>query len=198
MERWAAADQGFRDYYYNRATTHPAFAAPIVVQDDLDTHIPRNTHLLKILILLYIVQDGYFYHPFSFHTAGQSPTPQIPTYINPNPSTPPLSIEHTLPALFLRTADFRVMAMTRSGTVLFTKEYNDFWYVLDEGSLATGLVNVVRFKSNGSVACATHRRPFNLTQIMIFHVGNGWPLEEIIEMGIGGYEPWNLPYVREV
>jgi hypothetical protein len=85
--------------------------------------------------------------------------------------------------------------MTQVGTVVFSKEYDGIWYVLDAQSLQTELINVVRLESNGSIRCATHRRLFNLTQIMIFSIGNGWPLEEIIETGIGGLEFWNQPYV---
>jgi hypothetical protein len=103
-------------------------------------------------------------------------------------------MEDTLFTLFLHRADFRAVAMTRSGTALFTTEYNENWYILDE-NFETGLINVVRFKSNGSIEHAAHRRPFNLTQIMIFHIGNGWPLKEIIDEGIGGRAHLNKPYV---
>lgn len=207
--------------YHDRATINPPPASAILSQENLDVNrfvclVPANqnshdknyTHLLKILILLYIVQDGYVYHPFSFQTAGVGPTPQIPTFITPDHENGPdnnqdeeselktsLSVENLLSALFLRTADFRVMAMTRAGTALFTTEYNSIWYVLDAESLETGLINVVQFKPNGDINCSTRRRPFNLTQIMTFHIGNGWPLKKLIQNGIGGRSHHNQPYV---
>jgi hypothetical protein len=85
--------------------------------------------------------------------------------------------------------------MTRAGTALFTTEYNSIWYVLDAESLETGLINVVQFKPNGEINHSTQRRPFNLAQIMTFHIGNGWPLKELIQSGIGGRSHHNQPYV---
>lgn len=135
-------------------------------------------------------------HPFSFRTAGKSPTPQIPVFItSDDENSSPLAVEHLLATLFLRTADFRVVAMTRTGTALFTTEYNSLWYVLDGSSLETGLIHVVTFKPNGEIHNATQRRPFNLTQIMIFHIGNGWPLSVLIENNVGGRSWHNKPYV---
>ncbi|KAJ0422731.1 hypothetical protein BJY00DRAFT_310745 [Aspergillus carlsbadensis] len=206
MERWATADQSFRDSYHDRAITNPSPAPAILSEDSLevnrfislvsankDSQPKEYVHLLKILILLYIVQDGYFYHPFSFGTAGGGQTPQIPTFITPTHENTLLSMENTLPALFLHTADFRAVGMTRCGTALFTTEHDEIWYILDETSLERGLLNVVRFRPNGSIEHATLRRPFNLTQIMIFHVGNGWSLKEIIAEGVGGRGHLNQP-----
>jgi hypothetical protein len=85
--------------------------------------------------------------------------------------------------------------MTRAGTALFTTEYNSIWYVLDAESLETGLINVVQFKPNGEINHSTQRRPFNLTQIMTFHVGNGWSLKELIQSGIGGRSHHNQSHV---
>ncbi|CEL00768.1 hypothetical protein ASPCAL00364 [Aspergillus calidoustus] len=169
----------------------PAF--PISVQLHPDPTSPRNEILDQEE---WVEAEDSLAHRYSlmekWATADQR-FRDISNYINPNPSTPPFGVEHTLPALFLRTADFRAMAMTQVGTVVFSKEYDGIWYVLDAQSLQTGLMNVARFESNGSIRCATHRRPFNLTQITIFSIGNGWPLEEIIETGIGGWGFWNQP-----
>ncbi|KAL3447431.1 hypothetical protein BJX65DRAFT_295786 [Aspergillus insuetus] len=194
MERWATADQSFRDSYHDRATSNPSPTPAILSEDSLevkrfvslvpvdkDSQPKEYTHLLK-----------------NFRTAGGGPTPQIPTFIPADDyKSTPVSIEDTVSTLFLRTAEFRGVGMTRSGTAIFLTEYNEIWYILDEKSLETGLINVVRFQSNGSIEYATHRRPFNLTQIMIFHIGNGWPLKELINEGIGGRPHRNQPYVLE-
>ncbi|GAB1214206.1 hypothetical protein ATERTT37_003366 [Aspergillus terreus] len=199
MERWATADQSFRDVRFRLSNNQTKDSLEIqrfvcLAPANRDPHQKNSAHLLKILILLYIVQDGYMVHPFSFRTAGKSPTPQIPVFItSDDENSSPLAVEHLLATLFLRTADFRVVAMTRTGTALFTTECNSLWYVLDGSSLETGLIHVVTFKPNGEIHNATQRRPFNLTQIMIFHIGNGWPLSVLIENNVGGRSWHNKP-----
>ncbi|GFF29293.1 hypothetical protein IFM61606_06895 [Aspergillus udagawae] len=64
--------------------------------------------------------------PFDLAGAGQAPGCHIPAFVAANPSTSGLSAQsdtlglaHVLPARFLETADFIVISMTRSGTVVF-------------------------------------------------------------------------------
>ncbi|KAL4903189.1 hypothetical protein BDW74DRAFT_180056 [Aspergillus multicolor] len=209
MEKWATADQRFRDSYHDRATADPSPAPVILSQGTLaverfvclapvtrDSNQKHYTHLLKILILLYIVQDGYFYHPFSFNQVADGPQeqPQLQAGRGRAANTP-VKLENLLASLFLRPADLRAVAMTRAGTALFTpdSEYDSIWYILDAESLDTGLLNVVQFKANGEIAHVTHWRSFNLTQIMIFYLGYGWPLKELIDTGIGGRAHQNQP-----
>ncbi|KAL4865789.1 hypothetical protein BDV12DRAFT_199758 [Aspergillus spectabilis] len=156
---------------------------------DRESNPASYTRLFQILILLHIVQGGYGKHPFSAsHSGWGDSTPQIPTIINNHEQSQNLTPQDLLAELFLQKADFRIVAMTRSGHALFPTLFNELWFVVDASSLETGLINVMDPHSNGEIKDSALRRPFNLTDMMVSYCGNGWPLEDLIEQNIRG--PW--------
>ncbi|GIK03451.1 hypothetical protein Aspvir_007522 [Aspergillus viridinutans] len=154
------------------------------------TH-PRNyTRLLKFLILLYVHQDGWNgVHPFDLAGAGQAPGCHIrlsSPLIRPR-------VSHVLPALFLETADFNVISMTRSGTVVFANGAGYTWFVIDQTGLETGRMALVEYASNGDIKASTLRRPWNMEQVMSFGQILGRSVSELAQSGIGGHEGYNQP-----
>lgn len=138
-------------------------------------------------------QDGFGTgHPFGSGNIG-GPTPQIPTNISG--SDHDIALEDILSARFLWTPDFRVVSMTRTGTVLFTKLYDHLGFAVDQSGLETGRLTALEFQPNGQIEHSVVWRAFNLGQVMIFYYGQGYKLDALIEEHIGG-PPWvNQPYV---
>lgn len=168
---------------------------------------PRNyIRLLKFLILLYVHQDEWNgVHPFDLAGAGQAPGCHIPAFVVANPSTTglsaqgdSLSLAHVLPALFLETADFHVISMTRSGTVVFTNWAGYPWFAIDQMGLETGRLALVEYTSSGDIKASTLRRPWNMGQVMSFGQILGRSVSELAQSGIGGHEHYNQPYVMPV
>lgn len=71
-----------------------------------------------------------------------------------------------------------MIALTRTGTVLFHNLAHRFWYIIDQSGLDSGRVSLVQFGPNGQAMLAVPRRPFNLG-----------------EMDIDGDDDKNEPYV---
>jgi hypothetical protein len=78
----------------------------------------------------------------------------------------PIALSDILPELYLASADFHALSMTRCGTVVFADGPDYTWYVIDEPGLATERITVAEFGSNGSVRNSTIRRAWNICQIM--------------------------------
>ncbi|RHZ57673.1 uncharacterized protein CDV56_104573 [Aspergillus thermomutatus] len=219
VEKWAAATQDFRavSSYQLRAPSpssaldYPASALAQEPQPDkrfvclapVDRQTnPRNyIHLLKFLILLYVHQDEWNdVHPFDLAGAGQAPGCHIPTLITPNPSTTGLSahgdslgLADVLPALFLETADFHAISMTRTGTVVFATWAGYSWFVIDQTGLDTGRMALVEYSSSGGIKASTLRRPWNMGQVMSFGQILGRSVSELAQSSIGGHEHYNQP-----
>lgn len=71
-----------------------------------------------------------------------------------------------------------MIAISRTGTVLFHNLEHRMWFVIDQAGLDTGRVLLVEFGPNGQAVDAVARRPFNLG-----------------ERDIGGDEDRDQPYV---
>ncbi|KAJ5117263.1 hypothetical protein N7448_004201 [Penicillium atrosanguineum] len=178
IEKWAAADQSFRDSYDLRASfqtsSPPALQTlpPTLEQRFIcsapvnrETHPTNYTNLLKILIILYLSQSAGG-HPFSHAKAGESPNPQFPTFIAAD-SNLEVAGQDLLAALFLQNADFRMIAISRTGTVLFHNLAHRLWFIIDQSGLDSGRVSLVQFGPNGQAMLAVARRPFNLGEMDI-------------------------------
>ena len=159
-----------------------------------DTHPTNYTHLIKILIILYLGAGGTGGHPFSHAKAGDGPNPQIPTFVAAD-SNLEVAPQDLLAALYLQGADFRMVSMARTGTVLFHNLSNRLWLVIDQAGLDTGRLMLLQFQPNGQSLLSTLRRPFNLGDVIAFHYGQALGLEDIVEKDIGGPEHMNEPYV---
>jgi hypothetical protein len=144
---------------------------------------------------MYVHQDEWNGpHPFDLHGAGEAPNSHIPQLLDPG-SGAPITLSEVLPALYLHTADFFALSMTRDGTVVFADGPGLTWFVIDEPGLANGRLTLAEFGSNGHVRVSTLRRPWNMGQTMSFEQMLGKYLSEIAESGIGGPPQYNEPYV---
>ncbi|KAJ5670162.1 uncharacterized protein N7477_005525 [Penicillium maclennaniae] len=190
IEKWATASQEFRESYCGRAADHISALdyPPIVLSQltprpnkrflclpsvDRQTHYRNYIYLVKFLILLYVHQDEWTGpHPFDLHGAGDAPNCHIPELLgSSSPAaapTTPTTLSEVLPALYLHTADFHALSMTRDGTVVFADGPGLTWFVIDTPGLTTGRLTLAEFGSNGCIRVSTLRRPWNMGQTMSF------------------------------
>lgn len=110
------------------------------------------------------------------------------------------SQEHLLTNMFLHPADFRVVSMTSSGTVIFNNDdyaggRAEEFIVIDQDSLNTGRVAVITFKCNGDFREHAILLPWTLTPIVSERKIRGRFYEEIlsIEEGYWIYDRLNKP-----
>ncbi|KAJ5754655.1 hypothetical protein N7533_004198 [Penicillium manginii] len=208
IEKWATASQEFRESYHSRApacTSALDYPASLLSQQaprpnkrflclppvDSQTH-PRNyIHLVKLLIMLYIHQDEWNgLHPFDGAGAGNAPRCHIPEFLN---LATPIALSDILSELYLASADFHALSMTRSGTVVFADGPDYTWYLIEGPGLATGRMTVAEFGSNGSVRDSLVRRAWNMGPIMSFGQDLGRRVVDLAESAIGGPPQYNEP-----
>ncbi|KAK1141550.1 hypothetical protein N8T08_008963 [Aspergillus melleus] len=203
VERWASAEQSFRDSFHSRApprksaTDYPEASlhriedrrhqfGEFICLAKIDTPAKR-ARFIKILILTYQL-DGETMHPFI--------EANIPTMVQPNPASFPdpstFSIDDFMMWAFVETADFTTMTMSRSGHVLFDSDMMGHKFI-DQNTIDTGRVSMVEFKTNGMVDQTAMRLPFNIFQAMIYIAGLGWGVERVEESAAGGDESSNGP-----
>ncbi|KAJ5537875.1 hypothetical protein N7494_007354 [Penicillium frequentans] len=89
----------------------------------------------------------------------------------------PIALSDFLPELYLASADFHALSMTRSGTP----------------GLATGRITVAEFGSNGSVRDSVIRRAWNMGHIMSFSQNLGRRVGYLAMSAIGGPPQYNEP-----
>jgi hypothetical protein len=148
---------------------------------------------VKFLILLYVHQDEWAGpHPFDLSGAGDAPRCHIPELIS---RTTPIALSEIFSELYLFSADFHALSMTRDGTVVFAEGPYYTWYVIDEPWLLTGRMTLAEFGSNGNVRASTPRRPWNMGQTMLFSQIMGRRVLELSISGVGGPPQYNEPYV---
>ncbi|KAJ6133721.1 hypothetical protein N7523_000043 [Penicillium sp. IBT 18751x] len=208
IEKWATASQEFRESYHSRApacTSARDYPASLLSQQaprpdkrflclppvDSQTH-PRNyIHLVKLLIMMYIHQDEWNgQHPFDQAGPGHAPRSHIPEFLN---LATPIALSDILSELYLSSADFHALSMTRSGTVVFADGPDYTWYVIEEPELATGRMTIAEFGSDGSVRDSIVRRAWNMGQVMAFGQSLGWRVADLEESCIGGPPQYNEP-----
>ncbi|KAJ5623527.1 hypothetical protein N7490_012132 [Penicillium lividum] len=129
-------------------------------------------------------------HPFDGAGAGNAPRYHIPEFLN---LATPIALSDILSELYLASADFHALSMTRSGTVVFADGPDYTWYVIDEPGLTTGRITVAEFGSNGSVRDSTIRRAWNMGQIMSFGQNLGRRVVDLAMSAIGGPPQYNEP-----
>lgn len=141
--------------------------------------------------MLYIHQDEWNgQHPFDTSGAGNAPRCHIPAFLN---LATPIATSDILSELYLTSADFHALSMTRSGTVVFADGPDYTWYVIDEPGLATGRITIAEFGSDGSVRDSIIRRAWNMGPIMAFGQSLGRRVSDLDESSIGGPPPYNEP-----
>ncbi|PYH89741.1 hypothetical protein BO71DRAFT_336019, partial [Aspergillus ellipticus CBS 707.79] len=158
------------------------------------------TSITKLLILLYIHLHQADGHPLSHYR--ESPSPQLPAFILDPAITPSTTnaeaqvlVSDNLPApYYLETAEFRGMAITRVGTVVFPRIDAREIVVIDNNSLSDGYLLLVNFAPNGRANHQVRIRPFRLAPLMMLRYGLGHQWSEIIPERPEA-QPWaNPPY----
>ncbi|KAJ5948569.1 hypothetical protein N7454_001876 [Penicillium verhagenii] len=208
IEKWATASQEFRESYHGRAPAYTSasdYPASLLSQQaprpskrflclapvDRETHPRDYIHLVKFLILLYVHQGEWNGpHPFDLSGVGNAPQCHIPEFVS---RATPIALDEILSELYLFSADFHALSMTRAGTVVFADGPYYTWYVIDEPGLLTGRLTLAEFGSNGSVRASTLRRPWNMGQTMSFSQIMGRRVLELSMSGIGGPPQYNEP-----
>ncbi|OJJ70045.1 hypothetical protein ASPBRDRAFT_197752 [Aspergillus brasiliensis CBS 101740] len=195
MERWASADQTFRDSYQIRAplpkngvdyppsllikSEHFPRKFVCLAPVDREQHATNYTRLVKLLILFYTsLHRGGNSHPMSFEP---EPYPHIPVLFPDHPKYSP-TLEALLPLYCLEYADFRFVSMTSTGTVFFPGLCEAVFTVIDQEALNTGQPAMLVFHMNGQIKDYSRLRPWHAGHIMSFHNVQGWPLEEMINL----------------
>jgi hypothetical protein len=141
--------------------------------------------------MLYIHQDEWNgLHPFDGAGAGNAPRCHIPEFLN---LATPIALSDILSELYLASADFHALSMTRSGTVVFADGPDYTWYVIEEPELATGRMTIAEFGSDGSVRDSIVRRAWNMGQVMAFGQSLGRRVADLEESCIGGPPQYNEP-----
>lgn len=141
--------------------------------------------------MIYIHQDEWNgQHPFDQAGAGQAPRCHIPEFLN---LAKPIALSDMLSELYLASADFHSLSMTRSGTVVFAEGPDYTWYMIEEAELARGRLTIAEFGSNGSVRNSIIRRAWNMGPIMAFGQNLGRRVADLEDSCIGGPPPYNEP-----
>ncbi|KAE8549114.1 hypothetical protein EYB25_007629 [Talaromyces marneffei] len=200
IERWASADQAFRDSYQERAPAPksavdypPHLLSKVYLGQDFffclagvdKRHHPDNyIRLVKNLILLYLHDNKSGNHPLS-HSSGRE-YDQIPELLADSSTIPDFtklfSHHDLLINLYLHSADFRVVSMTRFGTVVFPYEFsNKIYTVIDQDNLNQGRVAVMTFKPNGETGEYANVLPWNLADMINFYYGLGRPCHRLFD-----------------
>lgn len=191
MSRWASLDQATRDAYQARATPRDDFRPPPAYfkkaasedgDDDEDSCVsPRVVHCLaphpmsgrsraawtKLRILLYRLdgaEDGPTIDGGGDDDGGEA------TVCVPNPAAGPgTSVapgQDFLSWRYVEGADFRGVAMTGAGTVVFPSFRDRGPFVLaDQTALDTGLLLLCECANNGQLEAQVRIRPYQLYEV---------------------------------
>ncbi|PYH78039.1 hypothetical protein BO82DRAFT_435301 [Aspergillus uvarum CBS 121591] len=209
IQKWASADQSFRDSYHQRA--------PLPATDVWDTlrqsppficlvdqpYTPENyVRITKLLILLYIHLGRDCGHPFSHHGVWY-PTSQLPGFLlDPATSASAVSPEDRARLLtpaniptssWLEPADLGMIALTRAGTVVFPNLSCQAFYILDDQSCYDGRLLLLHFAPNGQVAHQARMLPWNLGPLTSFRYSLWHSWAELMEDSPYTHPRWNRP-----
>ncbi|GFF76635.1 hypothetical protein IFM62136_09368 [Aspergillus lentulus] len=209
VDRWAAATQEFRDSFQERAPiglpgtetknfpsdpdeglryppealerifnpSQPGHNRGVISLAPVDAAHPVNqARWVKFLILLYRydLESGHCLdNDYTFSVASLNPA-----------TTTTASFDDFLPWLYLESALFSGIYLTRGGTVLYLGQLHNHLSVDKEG-LRTGRLAIVDYDINGTVKDLVLRRPFNMHQPYqnLFH--NGQSISDVFQ-GLGG------------
>ncbi|KAF4200470.1 hypothetical protein CNMCM8927_003037 [Aspergillus lentulus] len=216
VDRWAAATQEFRDSFQERAPiglpgtetknfpsdpdeglryppealermfnpSQPGHNRGVISLAPVDAAHPVNqARWVKFLILLhrYDLESGHCLdNDYTFSVASLIPA-----------TTTTASFDDFLPWLYLESALFSGIYLTRGGTVLYLGQLHNH-LIVDEEGLRTGRLAIVDYDINGTVKDLVLRRPFNMHQPYqnLFH--NGQSISDMFQ-GLGGGNFHNQP-----
>ncbi|KAL2802762.1 hypothetical protein BJX63DRAFT_440646 [Aspergillus granulosus] len=159
LEKWAFADQSFRDSYHSRAP----------LPNITNFNGPRGSK--RFICLVDKPYDPENYSRITKLYGQGTPAPQLPAFIidpSMNISTTTdtymrLLAPENLPAsYYLETADFGTMAMTCAGHSVFPRLNAYEYVVIDNRSCQDGHLCLLNFAPNGQVACQARVLPFRL------------------------------------
>ncbi|RAH81507.1 hypothetical protein BO86DRAFT_313592 [Aspergillus japonicus CBS 114.51] len=190
VERWAAADQTFRDSYHSRAPLseltdfHGSSVSKRFVCLVDKPYEPENySRITKLLILLYIHLQNTVSHPLSYNP--EIPAPQLPAWmIDPavNDDYRRLLVAENLPtSYYLETPHFGGMAMTRAGNVVFPRLDAYEYVVIDNQSCEDGRLCLLNFALNGQVAYQARVLPYHLGPLTSLRYGLGHLWSELMD-----------------
>ncbi|GAQ03702.1 hypothetical protein ALT_1023 [Aspergillus lentulus] len=216
VEQWASATQEFRNSFHDRAPIglpgteshsevlgglrYPAEALErindtqqlcdlrgVISLVPVDPTNPINrARWMKFVILLY----GY-----GMEITHCLQTRYMPSEAVPNPVTVRgngnLSVQDFLSWLYLETALFSSIYLTRTGTILYLGDTGPFALVDEEG-LRTGRLSLTSFMANGDVEDSILIRPFNMHKPYLQYGTLGKGLDDV-KGTEGAFTPQNKP-----
>ncbi|GAM35787.1 hypothetical protein TCE0_017f04381 [Talaromyces pinophilus] len=215
IERWASADQNFRDSYHRRAPLRdssldyppnllPKYLAHqkrfiCLAPVDREKHSENYKRLLKVLILLYNHENRSLDHPMAHYTNWDPcHIPAIivdPSFTDTADDPSFSSYRNLLINYYLHPADFRAVSMTRAGTIVFPKVNLREFIVIDQESLNEGRLAVMNFKFNGQLENYALLRPIPMGKAMLHLYLEGWSVGEVLngEESNWAARRWNKP-----
>lgn len=156
---------------------------------DKEQHPDNYIRLVKCLILLYLHDNKSGSHPHHWSAKEGSHIPDLLVDLSAVPDcTPFWSRESLLLNLWLHPADFRVISMIRFGTVVFPKETNTLYTIIDQSHLEQGRVAVMVFKPNADIAECANLYSNNFGTLLNFHWGLGRSFSDLFD------EDGDFPY----
>lgn len=138
---------------------------------------------MKFLILL------YRYDHESGHCLNNDHTSSVAS-LNPAITTT-ASFDDFMPWLYLESALFSGIYLTREGTVLYLGRLHNHLLVDEEG-LRTGRLAIVDYNIDGTVKDVVLRRPFNMYQPYLNLFVNSLSISDVVQ-GLGGGNFHNQP-----
>ncbi|KAJ5712176.1 hypothetical protein N7488_006332 [Penicillium malachiteum] len=203
MERWATADQEFRDEHHQQAQYKGGrlkYPASPLTKERLSRfvciaplqHAHNRRNLVKILICCYFT-GGFGGKHVLRGAVASVPHPQIPHIMAPKAkSTDTIIAHHVLPSALLNMGEFRAISMTKNGFAFFTGRLG-IWFIIDQTDLETGRMTMASFNADGTVRDHIKLLPWNMAASVIRLVGLGWSLRRVIFEDTGGSPHLNEP-----
>ncbi|KAF7118667.1 hypothetical protein CNMCM5793_008205 [Aspergillus hiratsukae] len=214
VDQWAAATQEFRDSFDERApidlpgtekriypsdpdeglryppearqrmfTNQPGHTGVICLAPVDAAHPANKARWVKFLILL------YRYDHESGHCLVNDHTFSVAS-LNPATTTT-ASFDDFLPWLYLESALFSGIYLTRGGTVLYLGQLHNHLLV-DEQGLRTVRLAIVDYNIDGTVKDVVLWRPFNMFKPYLNLFVNGLSISDVVQ-GLGGGKFHNQP-----
>lgn len=146
-------------------------------------HPVNQARWVKFLILL------YWYDHESGHCLDNDHTFSV-AFLNPATTTT-ASVDDVLPWLYLESALFSGIYLTRGGTVLYLGQLH-YHLLVDEEGLRTGRLAIVDYNIDGTVKDVVLRRPFNMYQPYLNLFVNSLSISDVVQ-GLGGAKFHNQP-----
>ncbi|OJJ36369.1 hypothetical protein ASPWEDRAFT_37942 [Aspergillus wentii DTO 134E9] len=194
---WASVDQGYRENYQNNPIDHePPFNKYDGSDDCLrGTPFPESTDLYYIATIKTPQDHNRMIKAFLLQWEWNYDDPINPVsspvaMISPSATDKPITAETFKLARSVECPDFSDMGMTVDGTVIFNEIGTAV--LVDDVTLQTGLILMLKPHTNGSVEFAARMRPEDVRHVWNTLVGLGWGLEGAIEREHVSEEPFDM------